>query len=110
MSDLLPQRPSVESSTELMPSSAGDVLAAFPCLTGWLVSSKWADGTPRATCALKMATDDGKWKLSLTDTAGGRVVYQSAPLLEEALLSLEQALVTSKAEWQKVPWANKRKK
>jgi len=97
LSDCLPQ------------GSAGDVLSPFPCLIEWLSSSKWDDGTVRHTSTFKMGTEDGKWKLSLTDTHGGRVLYISAPLLEEAMLSLEQALVTDAGDWQRADWARPRK-
>lgn len=94
----------------LQPESAGDVLAAFPCLIEWLSSSKWEDGTVRHTSTLKMATEDGRWKLSLTDTHGGRALYIASPLLEEAMLSLEQALLTDAGDWQRADWARPRSK
>ncbi len=91
-------------------SSAGDVLGAFPSLIEWLSSSKWEDGTGRARSILKVEWEDGRWKLTFLDVDGGRVLYLSNPLLEEAMLALEQACQTGKADWQKDRWASKRKK
>lgn len=90
--------------------SAGSVLEAFPCLVEWLSSSKWDDGTPRQPSTMRLAWEDGKWKLMFLDTAGGRVLYLSSNLLEEVMLSLEQTLQTGKGDWQKDRWASKRKR
>lgn len=103
--DVLP-----DSSVPLPLQSAGDVLGAFPCLVEWLSSSRWDDGTPRQLSILKLETEDGRWKLTFLDTDGGRVLYLSSPLLEEAMLSLEAALQTGKGDWQKDRWASKRRK
>jgi len=94
---------------ELTLSSAGDMLAPFPTVVEWLSSSKWDDGTPRATSTLRLGSADGRWKLMMVDTAGGRVLYLANAILEEACLELEQALLTGKGDWQKDRWASKRK-
>ena len=105
-----PTAPLGSPAPDLLPSSAGDVLSAFPNLLEQLCSSRWEDGTSRVTSTLKLEQEDGKWKLTLVDRAGGQVLYILNPLLEEAMLHLEVGLATGKADWQRDRWANKRKK
>lgn len=105
-----PAKPLGSPPEDLPASSAGDVLAAFPSLLEQLLCSKWDDGSVRATSILKLEQADGRWKLTLVDRAGGLVLYISNPLLEEAMLQLEEGLKTGKAEWQRDHWAAKRRK
>lgn len=105
-----PEAASPGLNVPLQLQSAGDVLGAFPCLVEWLSSSRWEDGTQRQLSILKLETEDGRWKLTFLDTDGGRVLYLSSPMLEEAMLSLEAVLQTGKGDWQKDRWASKRRK
>lgn len=102
---------SQSSSQFVLPMESMDSLVpACPTLAEYLLQCRWDDGKSRQTSTLTISADDSRWKIRISDRDGGRVAFISGSTLEDAFLSLEQALSSGKIEWRKDQWVNKGKR
>jgi hypothetical protein len=91
-----PTAPSVGPSGT---APVGVFFRSFPQLHQHLADPKWDDGTERDLSTLSIFSQDGRWKLCLSDRDGGKIVFLSGSTLEEAFLALERGLEAGTLEW-----------
>lgn len=84
-------------------STPGHVDAGvWPSLLEYLSVSSYPDGSPRQTSSLIVLADGNAWKVCLSDKDNGRVLWKSGPTLQEALESVELALMADDpADWRR---------
>jgi len=70
----------------------------YPALLEWMTLGVLADG-PRQTSTLLLFTEEGQWKACLHDRDGGVQLFRSGETVSEALQSVEDALVSGRADW-----------
>lgn len=81
-------------------------LAEMPHLAQHLCDSWWDDGKPREVCTLTIRIGDKQANLSLNDIGEERSVSTTAETVREALVLLDDALGTERANWRS--WKRKK--
>lgn len=71
----------------------------YPCLTEYLFTRQWADGSHRMTSTLSIFTDNGALKLVINDRDNNRSAFISKPTWAEALEALESGLAHDSLDW-----------
>jgi hypothetical protein len=95
------QRPAVAPASGAgvsVPASCS-LSQSFPALVEFLAASKWADGAPRLPGTVTLFSDDGAWKLCLSDKDSQRIAFVTAPSPTEALERAEAGLRGSALDW-----------
>lgn len=85
-----------------------DLAGSCPALVEFLCEQRDEEGRTRVTSTLLVSTEDGLWKVALTDRAqqGGSFDYKlwrSGATLMEALRALDGSLQDGSADWRKFP-------
>lgn len=80
-------------------SSAGEWSSCFPALVEFLLVARWSDGTARIPGSLTLFTDQGQWKVCLSDKDSGRIAFVTSGSPQGALSAAEAGLVASSLDW-----------
>lgn len=75
--------------------------AIYPALVEHLTILSWDDGKRRKPSSLLLFTEDGLWKLCLTDKDAGRVAFVAGATIQEVAGRLERMLQEDSLEWRK---------
>jgi hypothetical protein len=59
------------------------------------------DGKPRSPSSLVVFTEEGSWKVCLTERDAGLQLWRTAETLQKALQAIEKALAGGNADWRK---------
>ncbi|AXH79190.1 MAG: hypothetical protein [Circular genetic element sp.] len=81
------------------PADPGEWQHSLPALSEFLAATTWADGSSRMPGTLTLFTDDGLWKLCLSDKAQSLVAFCSGSSPLHAFQTAEQGLVAGTLDW-----------
>jgi hypothetical protein len=81
------------------PGRVAGSLAALPGVLEYLSSSKYPDGSARERSTLLVLIEHGVVKVCLSDRDQSQSLWRSGESLEDCLLSLEEALTGTHADW-----------
>lgn len=73
--------------------------ASYEGLMFFLTATADDDGRARATAMLITLAESGRWKLGLKDRQSNKSVWRSGETMQEALTSLNAALLDGTADW-----------
>jgi hypothetical protein len=77
----------------------GEWLQLFPAFVEFLAVTRWPDGAPRLPGSATLFTDQGAWKICLSDKDQARVAFVSASSPQAAFQAAEKALVADCLDW-----------
>jgi hypothetical protein len=85
------------------------ILGKLPAIREWLSCTVYDDGSPRQPGALRIASRNSQWWLTLTDPDRGARLCACDDKLDRALTLLEQLLGVEEAPWEIDPYARQTK-
>ncbi len=80
-------------------AQAGDWGTRLPAITEFLTAIVWDDGTPRLRGSLILFSEEGLWKLCLSDKDSGRVAFVTAQTPVEVFGAAEKGLAAGSLDW-----------
>jgi hypothetical protein len=104
MAKFILKRPEAGATPGEVPAAQENCMfSTLPALWEYLTCDTWPDGKRRQTSTLSIFVEDGKVKASLNDRAMQRGLYATGSSLGDALLCLEHAIATDRADWRAWP-------
>jgi hypothetical protein len=99
MSYLRKQAPPADQGSAGVAGSGGAWSSSLPALVEFLAACQWSDGSPRLPGSLTLFTDQGQWKVCLSDRDQARVAFVTASSPQEALEVAESRFVSGTLDW-----------